>query len=407
MQLIGCLFQYNAKKSGRTNSAMKLFSRNRSFTAIFGIVLISMLLAACGNSGTPPASNPTSGTNTGSGQTAAGGKGCTKVGVLLPETASSERWDSKDKPLLTQKIQAAIPGATVDYANAGGDSTVQQNQADAALTKGDCILVLAAHDSDAAATIVTKAKQQGVPVIAYDRLIQSPDLNYYVSFDNEKVGQLQGQYIVDHYKDFTKNGKNISMINGSQADNNAILFRNGAVKALQPLFDNGSLKKVYDQYTPDWDNDKARVEMDGVLTANQNNIQIAYVANDGMANSVIASLKAQKLNGKVLVTGQDATVAGIQNILTGDQAMTVYKAIDKEAQGAADLVKAIHDGTDPKALTNGATVKTKDGTAIPSVLEIPVAVDKTNIKDTVIKDGFVKVTDVCKGLPAGAGGVCP
>ena len=151
----------------------------------------------------------------------------------------------------------------------------------------------------------------------------------------------------------------------------------------------------------------ARVEMDGVLTANQNNIQIAYVANDGMANSVIASLKAQKLNGKVLVTGQDATVAGIQNILTGDQAMTVYKAIDKEAQGAADLVKAIHDGTDPKALTNGATVKTKDGTAIPSVLEIPVAVDKTNIKDTVIKDGFVKVADVCKGLPAGAGGVCP
>jgi D-xylose transport system substrate-binding protein len=409
MQLIGCLFQYNAKKSGRTNSAMKLFSRKRSFTAIFGIVLISMLLAACGNSGTPPASNPTSGTNTGSGQTAAGanGKGCTKVGVLLPETASSERWDSKDKPLLTQKIQAAIPGATVDYANAGGDSTVQQNQADAALTKGDCILVLAAHDSDAAATIVTKAKQQGVPVIAYDRLIQSPDLNYYVSFDNEKVGQLQGQYIVDHYKDYTKNGKNIAMINGSQTDNNAILFRNGAIKALQPLFDNGTLKKVYDQYTPDWDNDKARVEMDGVLTANQNNIQIAYVANDGMANSVIASLKAQKLNGKVLVTGQDATVAGIQNILTGDQAMTVYKAIDKEAQGAADLVKAIHDGTDPKALTNGATVKTKDGTAIPSVLETPVAVDKTNIKDTVIKDGFVKVADVCKGLPAGAGGVCP
>ncbi len=363
-----------------------------------------MLLAACGNSGSGTGAAPSGSTP----QAAAGtnGKGCTKVGVLLPETASSARWDSKDKPLLTQKIGAAISGATVDYYNAGGDSTVQQNQADQALTKGDCILVIGAHDSDAAATIVTKAKQQGVPVIAYDRLIQSKDLNYYVSFDNEKVGELQGQYIVDHYKDYTKNGKNIAMINGSQTDNNAILFRQGALKALQPLYDNGTLKKVYDQYTPDWDNDKARTEMDGVLTANQNNIQIAYVANDGMANSAIASLKAQRLNGKVLVTGQDATVAGIQNILTGDQAMTVYKAIDKEAQGAADLVKALHDGSDTASITNGATIKTKDGTAIPSVLETPVAVDKTNIASTVIADGFVTKADVCKGLPAGTGGVC-
>jgi D-xylose transport system substrate-binding protein len=385
---------------------MKLFNRNKSFHAFFGIVLISMLLVACGNSSNPPAANPTSATG---GQTAAGtnGKGCTKIGVLLPETASSARWDSKDKPLLTQKIQAAIPGATVDYANAGGDSNLQQNQADAALTKGDCILVLAAHDSDAAATIVTKAKQQGVPVIAYDRLIQSPSLNYYVSFDNQKVGELQGQYIANHYKDYTKNSKNIAMVNGSQTDNNAVLFRQGALQALQPLYDNGTLKKVYDQYTPNWDNDKARVEMDGVLTTNQNNIQIAYVANDGMANSVIASLKAQKLNGKVLVTGQDATVAGIQNILTGDQSMTVYKPIDQEAQAATDLVKALHDGTNTATLTKGATVKTKDGTAIPSILETPISVDKTNIKDTVIKDGFVTVTDICKGLPAGAGSVCP
>ena len=116
---------------------------------------------------------------------------------------------------------------------------------------------------------------------------------------------------------------------------------------------------------------------------------------------------AQKLNGKILVTGQDATAAGIQNILTGDQSMTVYKAIDKEAQATADLVKALYDGSDTASVTKGATTATSDGTAIPSVLETPVAVDKTNIKDTVIKDGFVTVSDVCKGLPAGAGGVCP
>jgi D-xylose transport system substrate-binding protein len=376
---------------------MKLFQRHKSVQALFGIALISLLLAACGNNGNPPAAN----------QPGSNGKGCTKIGVLLPETATSARWDSKDKPLLTQKIQAALPGATIDYANAGGDSTVQQNQAEAALTRGNCILVLAPHDSEAASTIVTKAKQQGVPVIAYDRLIHSPDLNYYVSFDNQKVGMLQGQYIVDHYKDYTKTGNHIAMINGSQTDNNAILFRQGALTVLQPLYKNKVLKNVYDQYTPDWNNDQARIQMDGVLTAQQNNIQIAYVANDGLANAVIASLKAQKLNGKVLVTGMDATPTGIQNIIIGDQAMTVYKPIDKEAQAVADLVKALHDGTDTATLTNGATTKTKDGASIPSVLQTPISVDKTNIKDTVIKDGFVALNDACKGLPAGAGGICP
>jgi len=364
-----------------------------------------MLLAACGNSAAPS----TGSSGSGGGSTAAGtnGKGCTKVGVLLPETASSARWDSKDKPLLTSDIQA-ISGVSVDYYNAQGDATKQQNQADTALTKGDCILVVAASDAAQAAAIVAKAKQKAVPVISYDRLIQSKDLNYYVSFDNVRVGELQGQYIVDHYKDFLKGGsKNISMINGAQTDNNALLFRQGALSKLQPLYDNGTLKKVYDQYTPNWDNPTAQTEMEGILTAQQNNIQIAYVANDGMANSVIAALKAKKLNGKVLVTGQDATVAGIQNILTGDQAMTVYKAINKEAKATADLVKALHDGTDTASLTNGAVTKTADGTAIPSILETPVAVDKTNIQSTVIADNFVTVAEVCTGLPKGAGGICP
>src|SRR2546429_8436935 len=167
---------------------MKLFDRkHRSFGAVFGVGLLMLLLVACGNSGT---------TTTTSAPT--NGKGCTKVGILLRETASSARWDSKDKPLLTQKIKAVLPsGATVDYNNAGGDSNVQQSQAQADLTKGDCILVIAAHDGAAAATIVASANAKSVPVIAYDRLIQSKDLAYYVSFDNVKVGQLQGQYIVD------------------------------------------------------------------------------------------------------------------------------------------------------------------------------------------------------------------
>jgi D-xylose transport system substrate-binding protein len=198
------------------------------------------------------------------------------------------------------------------------------------------------------------------------------------------------------------------MINGSQTDNNALLFYKGAISQLQPLYDSKALTKVYDQYTPNWDNATAQKEMEGALTSNANNIQVAYVANDGMANNVIAALKAHNLNKKVLVTGQDATVAGIQNILTGDQAMTVYKAIDKEAKATADLAAALSNGTSTDSLTNGQTVAVPitGGASIPSVLEAPVAVDKTNINDTVIKDGFVTKADICKGIPAGTDGVC-
>jgi D-xylose transport system substrate-binding protein len=367
-----------------------------------GVLLLTLILAGCGSANT--------GTTTGSGTPAAttatnaNGKGCTKVGVLLPETATSARWDGKDKPYLTTDIQA-ISGVTVDYYNAQGVSATQQNQADQALTKGDCILVVAPNDSAAAAAIVTKAKASNVPVIAYDRIIQSKDLNYYVSFDNQKVGQLQGQYILDHYKDYIKGaGKNnISLINGSQTDQNAILFNKGVEETLKPLIDNKTLNKVYDQFTPNWDNPTAQTEMEGVLTKNANNLQIAYVANDGMASTVIAALKAQHLNGKVLVTGQDATDAGIHNILTGDQSMTVYKAILKEAQATADIVKALHDGTTP---TTTGTSQTSDGGSIPSVLEAPISVDKTNIVATVVKDNYIDKATVCAGLAAGTGGVC-
>ena len=367
-----------------------------------GVLLFSIILAGCGSangSGTGSASTPSS------SSTGSNGKGCTKVGVLLPETATSARWDGKDKPDLIADIKAAIPGVIVDYANAQGSSATQQNQADQALTKGDCILVVAPSDSVAAAAIVTKAKASGVPVIAYDRIIQSKELSYYVSFDGEQVGKLQGQYILDHYKDYVKgSGKNnVVLINGSQTDQNAINFNKGVEETLKPLFDNKTLNKVYDQFTPNWDNPTAETEMEGALTKNRNNIQIAYVANDGMAATVIAALKAQHLNGKVLVTGQDATDAGIHNILVGDQAMTVYKAIIKEAQATADIVKALHDGTTPTTTT---TSQTTDGGSIPTVLETPVAVDKTNINQTVIKDNYVDKTLDCQGVPAGTDGVC-
>jgi D-xylose transport system substrate-binding protein len=390
---------------------MKLFGQGRKmFAMMTGILAFSLLLAACGSTSTS--------TTTGTTPTTAAvtnGKGCMKVGVLLPETATSARWDNKDRPLLLASIKKELPGATVDYNNAEGSADTQQTQAQADLTKGDCILVLAPVDSIKAAAIVSLAKSKGVPVIAYDRLIYSADLNYYVSFDNTKVGALQGQYIADHYKSYvTTNGTtNTVMINGAQTDNNALLFAAGAHSVLDPLFSSNALKKVYEQFTPGWDNATAQTEMQAALTANGNKIAVAYVANDGMANNVIAALKAVKLNGKVLVTGQDATAAGIHNILVGDQSMTVYKAITKEADGTAKLVAAISQGTDTSTLTASVTTTIPSGggvaagAKIASVLEVPVAVDKSNIASTVIADGFVTAADVCTGLPSGAGGICP
>jgi D-xylose transport system substrate-binding protein len=394
---------------------MKLFGQRRGmFTLMASILVFSLLLAACGSSNTGSSgTTPTTGSS-GSGSTGANGKGCKKAGILLPETATSERWDHKDRPLLTADITKAL-GTAPFYNNAQGSATTQQTQAQADLANGACILVLAPVDSVQSASIVSAAKAKGVPVIAYDRLIYSADLNYYVSFDNTKVGALQGQYIAAHYKSFvSSNGTNNTvMINGAQTDNNALLFAAGAHSALDPLFSSGALKKVYEKFTPGWDNPTAQTEMEAALTANGNKVAVAYVANDGMANNVIAALKAVKLNGKVLVTGQDATAAGIQNILKGDQAMTVYKAITKEARGTADLVAAISNGTDTTSITNGATTAIPStggaaaGTKIPSVLETPVTVDKSNIQSTVIADNFVTISQVCAGLPSGTGGICP
>jgi D-xylose transport system substrate-binding protein len=356
-----------------------------------------MLLTSCDSS-------PNS---SGRGPDGAGGKGCTRVGILLPDTTSSVRWETKDHPLLIQAVRAAIPNVQIDYNNAQGNTNTQLNQAEADLANGDCILVVGPHDSVGASSIVEKARAQNVPVIAYDRMIQSKDLNYYVSFDNIRVGQLQGQYIADHYKQYQKAGStNIVLISGSQTDTNALLFSMGAHAVLDPLFANGSLKNVAENFTPDWNNSVAQAEMEAALSDQQHNVQIAYVANDGMADSAIMALKAVKLDGQVLVTGQDATTTGIHNILAGKQSMTVYKPIAKEAQSVGELVKALYQGSSVNALTNGTTTSTFDGSSIPSIFATPITVDRSNIASTVIADNYISKNDVCAGIAPGTAGVC-
>lgn len=373
--------------------------KRAAMTALLGGAMAATVLTACGGSGG------------GSGNAAVvNGKGCTKVGVLLPETNSSPRWEAYDHPLIVAAIKKYLPNATIDYANANGSADTQQSQAEADLTKGDCILVVAAHDSSAAAAIVAKAKQQQVPVIAYDRLIQSNDLAYYVSFDNVQVGKLQGQYIADHYQQYEVNGQpaNVAIIKGAQTDNNAILFAQGGHSVLDPLASAGKIKIVYETFTPNWNPPDGQTEMEAALTKQNNNIQVVYTANDDLGGAAVQALAAQHLAGKVLVTGQDATVPGIQRILEGTQAMTVYKPIAKEADATGQLVAAISKGTDTSSLVNGQTA-TQGGANIKSILETPVSVDKSNVASTVIADGYVTKAQICPGIPAGTdtGGICP
>ncbi len=376
---------------------MKYVARTRSLA--FGLIVLASILFTSCDSGIGTSGNLPVGNN---------GKNCTKVGILLPETVSSDRWETKDHPLLIQAVRAAIPDVQIDYTNAHDSSATQLSQAETDLANGDCILVVGAHDSVAASSIVAKAKAQNVPVIAYDRLIQSKDVNYYVSFNNEKVGQLQGQYIAQHYQQYQRNGGaiNIVMLSGSQTDTNALMFSKGVHSVLDPLFASKSFKNVYENFVPDWNNSTAQAEMETALSDQSNDIQVTYAANDGLANSVIKALKAVNLDGKVLVTGQDATVTGIHNILTGTQNMTVYKPIAQEAHSVGLLVKALYAGTDIVSLTHGATTATFDGGNIPAILDTPIAVDRANIASTVIADKFITKRDVCNGIPVGTAGVC-
>jgi D-xylose transport system substrate-binding protein len=318
-----------------------------------------------------------------------------KIALLLPETKTT-RYETADKPDFEAKMQELCPDCQIIYSNANQDATQQLSQAEAALTNGAQVLVLDPVDSAAAATIADKAKAQGVPVIAYDRLILNSDgVSYYISFDNQEVGKLQAQSLVDKLTQMGVQNPSIVMINGSPTDNNASLFKAGAHSVFDPLVQAGKLTIAKEYDTPDWSPDQAQTEMQQALTALGNKVDGVYAANDGTASGAIAAMKAAGLNPLPPITGQDAELAGIQRILAGEQYMTVYKAIKPEADAAAQLAYDLLTNTSvPADMTNGKTVN--NGTIdVPSVLLTPIAVTKDNIKDTVVKDGFWTVQQIC------------
>jgi len=327
-----------------------------------------------------------------------GGGGEKVIALLLPETKTT-RYEAQDRPLFEAKVKALCPDCKIIYSNADQKADLQQNQADAALTNGAKVMVLDPVDSASAASIVTKAKSQNVPVISYDRLILNSDVDYYISFDNEKVGQLQGQALVDKLKEDGKTGS-IVMINGAPTDNNAKLFKQGAHSVID-----GSGFKVGKEYdTPDWSPDKAQTEMEQAITAlGKSGFVGVYAANDGTGGGAIAAMKGQGIDPATRpTTGQDAELAAIQRILIGEQYMTVYKAIKPEAEQAAELAVNLVNGN--RAAADAlAIAKVNNGQKdVASVLLTPVPVTKDNVKDTIVADNFLPTDQICSGPAASA-----
>jgi len=318
-----------------------------------------------------------------------------KIALLLPETKTT-RYETADRPDFEAKFQELCPSCEIIYSNANQDANDQLSQAEAALTNGAQVLVLDPVDSAAAAVIADKAKAQGVPVIAYDRLILNSDgVSNYISFDNMKVGELQAQSLVDELDQMGLSNPQIVMINGSPTDNNAKLFKEGAHSIFDPLVKDGKLTIAKEYDTPDWSPDQAQNEMQQALTALSNKVDGVYAANDGTAGGAIAAMKAAGLEPLPAVTGQDAELAAIQRILGGQQYMTVYKAIKPEAEAAAELAYDLLTGTKvPTSMTAGNTVNNSK-IDVPSVLLTPVAVTQDNINDTIVKDGFWTVDQIC------------
>jgi D-xylose transport system substrate-binding protein len=356
--------------------------RGRTAVLVAVLALVAGVIAGCGGSDS---------TNTSGGSGASSGSGKSGTVAFLLKENKTARWEGFDKPYFTERLKSICPNCKLIYNNANQDAARQQQQAEAALTQGAKVLVVTPVDSKAAAAIANRAKAANVPVIAYDALINDAPLDYFVSFQNEKVGELQGQSLVDKLKqDGTANKGEIVSINGAPTDNNAGQFKKGAHTALD-----GNVKIGREYDTPDWSPDKAQQEMEQAITAlGKSKIVGVYAANDGTAGGAIAAMKANGINPtSIPVTGQDAELAAIQRIVAGEQYMTVYKAIKPEAYAAADLAYDLVQGKHPKMT---ATVN-NGNMDVPSKLLTPVAVTTDNIMDTVVKDGFHKVSEICSG----------
>jgi D-xylose transport system substrate-binding protein len=341
-------------------------------------------LAACG------------GNDSGSGS----GSGNAEVGVILPDATTSPRWEANDRPSLKKAFDDA--SIKSDIQNAQGDKTKFGKICDSMINEGVKVLMIVNLDSDSGKACLQKAAAAGVQSIDYDRLTLGGGASYYVSFDNVQVGELMGQWLITCLDGDNKAKANIVYINGDPTDNNAALFKEGYAKALKPKIDSGDYTLVGDQ-SGFWDATKAGTAFEQLYTQNDGKIDGVVSANDTMAGGIIARLKANGLAGKVPVTGQDASVEGLQNILSGAQCGSVYKNTNLEAKAASDLAIALIKGDKAAAdaLATGSVPDSVTGKDVKSALATPVWITADTAKQ-VVSDGFAKASDICTGDYAAA-----
>jgi D-xylose transport system substrate-binding protein len=364
--------------------------RKALLAAAVTAMLATASMAACTD-------KDSSGNSSGGTTAVQGGAGPGKIGVILPDDGTtSQRWKTEDPKYLKQAFDAA--GVPVDIQNAKGDKTRFLQLTDQMIASGVKVLMIVNLDSPSGKVALDKARAAGVQTIDYDRLTLNGGAQYYVSFDNVKVGELQGQQLVDCLQG--KRTPVVAEVNGAPSDNNATLFKQGYDSILQQKYDNADYIKGPDQSVDDWDNvlaGKIFQQMYEQVPA----ISGVVAANDGVANAVIGVLRKNKMNGKIPVTGQDATVQGLQNVLTGDQCMTVYKAIKPEAEAAATLAIALYKHQPVTTQSINLYITTiKDpvsGNNVKFISLTPIAVTKSNIKGTVIKDNYVTTKELCTG----------
>ncbi|HSX22101.1 MAG TPA: substrate-binding domain-containing protein [Gaiellaceae bacterium] len=354
---------------------MKLTGRT---VAVIGLCAVAAAMLVAG------------GASASAGKKAAGGQVC----VLLPDTATSIRWVHYDTPALKASLKAA--GVTSQFYNANDDAQTQKTQANQCIGNGAKVIIEVALDAGSASAIEKQAKAKGIPSIDYDRQVIGGVASIYVSFDGKAVGVLQGQGIVNGLKAAGKYGSHpvVAELNGGSTDANSFLFKGGYDSVLKPLYANGTFKKGPDQFVPGWDNQKAATIFNQMLVKTGNKIDAVAAANDGIASSVVADLKAHNLK-PIPLSGQDATPQGLQYIIAGWQTMTVWKDTRVLAKDAAAAAVSLIKGTALKTTGTVPNGKAKE----PAFIIPPVALTKANWTQ-IYKSGFIKKSDVCSGAYA-------
>jgi D-xylose transport system substrate-binding protein len=385
--------------------------KKRTWRLFAVLAVLGLVAAACGDD------------DDDGGQAASDGGGDEgSIWVLLPDTASSDRWEQEDAPFFTEAFEAAglSEGDDFTIVNAEGDASTQQSQAEQAIADGASVIVLTSLDTGSGATIIDQARDADVAVVEYDRFnTGGSGGDAYVSFDNVAVGAAMAEAVEPAIDALALDPARVVMLNGGEEDNNSFLFKQGYEETVDARVDAGDWELVADQFVPGWDNAEAQTLMEQILVDNNNGVDAVFAANDGLANSVINALEAAGV-GPVPLSGQDATQAGIQNVLLGKQTVSVYKPIQDEAGVAAAIALALRSGDDiidaaesyESQLASGGSdvsvigITAEDGQpadsaegdgVVPYVALVPIGVTVDNVADTVIADEFRTVEELCTG----------